>query len=195
MIKKLVMWVKSLLAPAKIEDFKVDEYIAHQARQGKLAGYPRQGVEELVAKKVPATPPKSLNQQLKGVELPSYAKGKTLPPKAKRQYIKQARASSAPKMSGSPPSFGYNSQANHTAGIDPMNAAIGGYMAATIMQQDVPEVTGKIGVEECRHGSENHPGVSDHHSPMVTSGYESSSTGGSYDSGSYDSGSSYSSCD
>lgn len=45
---------------------------------------------------VEKTPPKPLNEQLKGVELPAYAKGKTLPPKAKRQFIKQAKTSGYP---------------------------------------------------------------------------------------------------
>lgn len=195
MFKKFAAWVKALFAPAKIEDFKVDEYIAHQTRQGTRAGDSRREIEEPVVEKAPATPPKTLNQQLKGVELPSYAKGKTLPPKAKRQYIKQAKASSAPKMGGSPTRFSHDNQVNQNTGIDPMNAALGGYVAATLMQQDGPEVSGKIGVQECRSPGEGYTGVPDHSSPVATSSYESSSTSSSYDPGSYDSGSSYSSCD
>lgn len=125
MIKKFVAWVKALFAPAKIEDAKVDEYIAKQSRtvnevrfskaEDRPLSQPLAKNEVLVSvdteketarvitvetrtrvEKAPATPPKPLNEQLKGVELPSYAKGKTLPPKAKRQYIKQAKVSGSP---------------------------------------------------------------------------------------------------
>lgn len=108
MFKKFVAWVKALFVPVVIKEESVDEFINAQRRVHtepvtRKVVVPKPKVEEPVTpvvkpavQKAPVTPPKPLNEQLKGVELPTYAKGKTLPPKAKRQFIKQA------KMSGSP---------------------------------------------------------------------------------------------
>lgn len=218
MIKKFVAWVKALFAPAKIDDAKVDEYIAKQSRRThdesdvvlkatvkgdevtftKPQEDDRQVVnvtvvpstKESVAKveadlkeagiKVPPTPPKPLNEQLKGVELPAYAKGKTLPPKAKRQFIKQAKASGSPapsrRLDDTPHSTGGH-VASH--GIDPVNAALYGYAAATILNDDTPAAQ-PTPVEECR--------TSHYEAPSYTPSYDSTP---SYSSPSYDSPSSY----
>lgn len=131
---------------------------------------------------VEKTPPKPLNEQLRGVELPAYAKGKTLPPKAKRQFIKQAKVSgtTARRLDDTPHSTGGHVTSH---GIDPVNAALYGYTAATILNDDTPAAQ-PAPVEECR--SSTAPST-------FSSSYGSSSS--SYDSSSYDSGSSYSSCD
>jgi len=143
---------------------------------------------------VEKTPPKSLNEQLKGVELPTYAKGKTLPPKAKRQFIKQAKTSGSPaptrRLDDTPHSTGGH-VASH--GIDPVNAAIYGYAAATILNDDTPAAQ-PAPVEECRSSAATSTYSSSYSSYDDSSSYSSSSSS-SYDSGSYDSGSSYSSCD
>lgn len=254
MIKKFVAWVKALFAPAKIDDVKVDEYIAKQsqtqtvnqvrftkpetvhvdeqlnenqvvvavdlAEQTKRVltvesrSYERPVVNvtvepstpESVAKveadlkaagiKVPVekTPPKPLNEQLKGVELPAYAKGKTLPPKAKRQFIKQAKVSGSPaparRLDDTPHSTGGHVTSH---GIDPVNAAVYGYAAATILNDDTPAAQ-PAPVEECRSSAATSTYSSSYSSYDDSSSYSSSSSS-SYDSGSYDSGSSYSSCD
>lgn len=115
MIRKVVAWVRALFAPAKIEDVKVDEYIATQklraAGESGIGQWSRHmekaKVEEVVTpKKAEPTPPKPLNEQMKGVELPSYAKGRTLPPKAKRNFIKQAKSEQGRKCSTDPAGYG-----------------------------------------------------------------------------------------
>lgn len=139
------------------------------------------------------TPPKPLDEQLKGVELPTYAQGKKLPPKAKRQYIDQAKRVAPRKMSDNPASYG-NSQVN--SGIDPVNAAVYGYAAATILSDDTPSSPAPAPVEECRSSSATSTYSSSYSSSddsYSSSSYSSSSS--SYDSSSYDSGSSSSSCD
>lgn len=226
MIKKFVAWVKALFAPAKIDDVKVDEYIAKQSRRthdesdvvlkatvkGDEVTFTKpqeddrqvvnvtvvpstpEGVAKIEAQvkalgiKAPATPPKPLNEQLKGVELPAYAKGKTLPPKAKREYIKRA-GSPAParRLDDTPHSTGGH-VASH--GIDPVNAALYGYAAATILNDDTP-ASQPAPVEECRSSAATSTYSSSYSSYDDSSSYSSSS----YDSSSYDSGSSYSSCD
>lgn len=222
MIKKFVAWVKALFAPAKIEDAKVDEYIAKQSQARAVSQVrftkaetrpldePLEKNQVLVSVNVPEntkrvvtvetrqtvrevpvekTPPKPLNEQLKGVELPAYAKGKTLPPKAKRQFIKQAKVSGTParRLDDTPHSTGGH-VASH--GIDPVNAALYGYSAATILNDDTPAAQ-PAPVEECRSSSY----TPSHSSYDDSSSYSSSSSSSSYDSGSYDSGSSSSSCD
>lgn len=233
MIKKFVAWVKALFAPAKIDDVKVDEYIAKQSRRthdesdvvlkatvkgdGVTFTKPQEddrqvvnvtvvpSTPESVAKveadlkevgiKVPPTPPKPLNEQLKGVELPAYAKGKTLPPKAKRQFIKQAKMSGSPaparRLDDTPHSTGGH-VASH--GIDPVNAALYGYAAATILSDDTPAAQ-PAPMEECRSSAATSTYSSSYSSYDDSSSYSSSSSSSSYDSSSYDSGSSYSSCD
>lgn len=249
MIKKFVAWLKALFAPAKIEDVKVDEYIAKQSQTQTVnrvrftkpetrpldeplkenevvvgvdasentkrvvtvesRSYERPVVNvtvepstpESVAQveadlkaagiKVPVekTPPKPLDEQLKGVELPAYAKGKTLPPKAKRQFIKQAKVSGSPaparRLDDTPHSTGGH-VASH--GIDPVNAALYGYAAATILNDDTPAAQ-PAPVEECR--------TSHYEAPSYTPSYDSTpSYSPSYDSpSSYDSGYSGGSCD
>lgn len=205
MIKKFVAWLKALFAPAKIEDVKVDEYIAKQSQtqtvsQVRLAkaetrplGEPLEKNQVLVSVNVPEntkrvvtvetrqtvrdvpvekTPPKSLNEQLKGVELPTYAKGKTLPPKAKRQFIKQAKVSGTParRLDDTQHSTGSHVTSH---GIDPVNAALYGYAAATVLSDDTPAAQ-PAPVEECR-------------SSAATSTYSSNYSSPSYDSPSYDS--------
>lgn len=219
MIKKFVAWVKALFAPAKIDDVKVDEYIAKQSQTKRVVtvesrSYERPVVNvtvepstpESVAQveadlkaagvKVPVekTPPKPLNEQLKGVELPAYAKGKTLPPKAKRQFIKQAKVSGTParRLDDTPHSTGGHVTSH---GIDPVNAALYGYTAATILNDDTPAAQ-PAPVEECRSSAATSTYSSSYSSSddsYSSSSYGSSSS--SYDSSSYDSGSSYSSCD
>lgn len=230
MIKKFVAWIKALFAPAKIEDAKVDEYIAKQSqaqtvsqvRFTKAETRPldepleknqvlvsanvaentkrvvtvetRQVVREVPVEK---TPPKPLNEQLKGVELPAYAKGKTLPPKAKRQFIKQA------KMSGSPAPGRRLDDTTHSTGghvvshgIDPVNAALYGYAAGAILSDDTPAAQ-PAPVGECRSSAATSTYSSSYSSSddsYSSSSYGSSSSS-SYDSSSYDSGSSSSSCD
>ncbi|QEG12111.1 hypothetical protein OMEGA_42 [Klebsiella phage vB_KaeM_KaOmega] len=227
MIKKFVAWVKALFAPAKIDDVKVDEYIAKQsqtqtvnqvrftkpetvhvdeqlndnqvvvavdlAEQTKrvVTVETRSTVRETPVEK---TPPKPLNEQLKGVELPAYAKGKTLPPKAKRQFIKQAKVSGTParRLDDTPHSTGGHVTSH---GIDPVNAALYGYAAATILNDDTPAAQ-TAPVEECRSSAATSTYSSSYSSSddsYSSSSYGSSSS--SYDSSSYDSGSSYSSCD
>lgn len=233
MIKKFVAWVKALFAPAKIDDVKVDEYIAKQSRRthdesdvvlkatvkGDEVTFTKpQTVNQVRFTKpenrplddqlndnqvvvavdlaeqtkrvvtvearstvretpVQKTPPKPLNEQLKGVELPAYAKGKTLPPKAKREYIKRA-GSPAParRLDDTPHSTGGH-VASH--GIDPVNAALYGYAAATILNDDTPAAQ-SAPVEECR--------TSHYDAPSYTPSYDSTP---SYSSPSYDSPSSY----
>lgn len=215
MIKKFVAWVKALFAPAKIDDVKVDEYIAKQSQtqtvnqvrfskpetrplgeqlddnQVVVAVETRSTVREVPVEK---TPPKPLNEQLKGVELPAYAKGKTLPPKAKRQFIKQAKVSGTParRLDDTPHSTGGHVTSH---GIDPVNAALYGYTAATILNDDTPAAQ-PAPVEECRSSAATSTYSSSYSSSddsYSSSSYGSSSS--SYDSSSYDSGSSYSSCD
>lgn len=251
MIKKFFAWVKALFAPAKIEDAKVDEYIAKQSRRthdesdvvlkatvkgddvtftkpqtvnqvrftkpetrpldeqlndnqvvvvADLAEQTKRVVtveNRSTVRDVPVekTPPKPLNEQLKGVELPAYAKGKTLPPKAKRQFIKQAKVSGSPaqarRLDDTPHSTG-GYVTSH--GIDPVNAAMYGYAAATILSDDTPSAPAPV--EECRSSAATSAYSSSHSSSddgYSSSSYSSSSS--SYDSSSYDSGSSSSSCD
>lgn len=227
MIKKFVAWLKALFAPAKIEDVKVDEYIAKQSQtqtvnQVRFIKPETVHVDEQLnenqvvvavdlaektkrvvtvesrstVRDVPVekTPPKPLNEQLKGVELPTYAKGKTLPPKAKRQFIKQAKVSGSPaparRLDDTPHSTGGHVTSH---GIDPVNAAVYGYAAATILSDDTPEAQ-PAPVEECRSSAATSTYSSSYSSYDDSSSYSSSSSS-SYDSGSYDSGSSYSSCD
>ena len=234
MIKKFVAWVKALFAPVKIDDVKVDEYIAKQSRRthsesdvvlkatvkGNDVTFTKpqddnsqvvnvtvvpstpESVEKVEADlkaagiKIPVekTPPKPLNEQLKGVELPTYAKGKTLPPKAKRQFIKQAKVSGSPaparRLDDTPHSTGGHVTSH---GIDPVNAAVYGYAAATILNDDTPAAQ-PAPVEECRSSAATSTYSSSYSSYDDSSSYSSSSSS-SYDSGSYDSGSSYSSCD
>lgn len=45
-------------------------------------------------KAVSQAPAKSLDEKLKSVELPAYAKGKVLPPSAKRKFLKQSKSGS-----------------------------------------------------------------------------------------------------
>ena len=235
MIKKFVAWVKALFAPAKIEDAKVDEYIAKQSRRTHdesdvvlkatvkgddvtftkpqednrrvvnvtVAPSTPEGVAKVEADlkaagiKVPVekTPPKPLDEQLKGVELPTYAKGKTLPPKAKRQFIKQAKVSGSPaparRQDDTPHSTGGHVTSH---GIDPVNAALYGYAAATILNDDTPAAQ-TVPVEECRTSHYEAPSYTPSYSSSDDSSSYGSSSSSSYDSGSYDSGSSYSSCD
>lgn len=111
MIRKAVAWIKALFAPAKIEDVKVDEYIATQklrtAGESGIGQWSRHVEKAAVTpSKAEPTPPKSLNEQMKGVELPSYAKGRTLPPKAKRNFIKQAKSGQGRKCSTDPAGYG-----------------------------------------------------------------------------------------
>ena len=227
MIKKFVAWVKALFAPAKIDDVKVDEYIAKQSQtQTQTVNQVRFTKPETVhvdeqlnenqvvvavdlaektkrvltvesrsyERPVEKTPPKPLNEQLKGVELPAYAKGKTLPPKAKRQFIKQAKVSGSPaparRLDDTPHSAGGHVVSH---GIDPVNAALYGYAAATILNDDTPAAQ-PAPVEECRSSAATSTYSSSYSSYDDSSSYSSSSSS-SYDSGSYDSGSSYSSCD
>lgn len=227
MIKKFVAWLKALFAPAKIEDVKVDEYIAKQSQtqtvnQVRFTKPETVHVDEQLnenqvvvavdlaektkrvvtvesrstVRDVPVekTPPKPLNEQLKGVELPTYAKGKTLPPKAKRQFIKQAKVSGSPaparRLDDTPHSTGGHVTSH---GIDPVNAAVYGYAAATILGDDTPAAQ-PAPVEECRSSAATSTYSSSYSSYDDSSSYSSSSSS-SYDSGSYDSGSSYSSCD
>lgn len=227
MIKKFVAWLKALFAPAKIEDVKVDEYIAKQSQtqtvnQVRFTKPETVHVDEKLnenqvvvavdlaektkrvvtvesrstVRDVPVekTPPKPLNEQLKGVELPAYAKGKTLPPKAKRQFIKQAKVSGSPaparRLDDTPHSTGGHVVSH---GIDPVNAALYGYAAATILSDDTPAAQ-PAPVEECRSSSATSTYTPSYSSYDDSSSYSSSSSS-SYDSGSYDSGSSYSSCD
>lgn len=227
MIKKFVAWLKALFAPAKIEDVKVDEYIAKQSQtqtvnQVRFTKPETVHVDEQLnenqvvvavdlaektkrvvtvesrstVRDVPVekTPPKPLNEQLKGVELPTYAKGKTLPPKAKRQFIKQAKVSGSPaparRLDDTPHSTGGHVTSH---GIDPVNAAVYGYAAATILSDDTPAAQ-PAPVEECRSSAATSTYSSSYSSYDDSSSYSSSSSS-SYDSGSYDSGSSYSSCD
>lgn len=81
-------------------------------------------------------------------------------------------------------------------GIDPVNAALYGYTAATILSDDAPAAQ-PTPVEECRSSA----AISTYSSSYSSSddSYSSSSYGSSssssYDSSSYDSGSSSSSCD
>ena len=58
--------------------------------------------QELVnsRKAVSQAPAKSLDEKLKSVELPAYAKGKVLPPAAKRKFLKQSKSGSSYKASG-----------------------------------------------------------------------------------------------
>ncbi|MEI9553831.1 hypothetical protein [Enterobacter hormaechei] len=227
MIKKFVAWVKALFAPAKIDDVKVDEYIAKQSQtqtvnQVRFTKPETVHVDEQLnenqvvvavdlaektkrvvtvetrstVREVPVekTPPKPLNEQLKGVELPAYAKGKTLPPKAKRKFIKQAKVSGTParRLDDTPHSAGGHVTSH---GIDPVNAALYGYTAATILNDDTPAAQ-PAPVEECRSSAATSTYSSSYSSSddsYSSSSYGSSSS--SYDSGSYDSGSSYSSCD
>lgn len=192
MFKKFVAWVKALFVPVVIREESVDQFINAQRRvhTEPVIRKVEAPVVEPVVQKSPVTPPKPLNEQLKGVELPSYAKGKTLPPKAKRQYIKQAQSAPARKFSESPASYG-SSQVHHNSGIDPVNAAVYGYAAATILD-DTPAAAAPV-VEECRSSSSS--SYSPSYSSYDDSSSYSSSSSSSYDSGSYDSGSSYSSCD
>lgn len=140
----------------------------------------------------PATPPKRLNEQLKEVELPSYAQGKKLPPKAKRKYIAEAKR---------PVSRDLRSQ---DTPLDPSSAMFYGVGAAAILSSDdsrssVP-AEAPVRVEECSPAPSHTPSHSDstpsHHSSSSSDSYSSSSSS-SYDSGSSysDSSSSSSSCD
>lgn len=228
MIKKFVAWVKALFAPAKIDDVKVDEYIAKQSQtqtvnqvrftkpetvhvdeqlnenQVVVAVDPAEKTKRVVTvetrstvRDVPVekTPPKPLNEQLKGVELPAYAKGKTLPPKAKRQFIKQAKVSGTParRLDDTPHSTGGHVVSH---GIDPVNAALYGYAAGAILSDDTPSAQ-PAPVEECRSSAATSTYSSSYSSSddsYSSSSYGSSSSS-SYDSSSYDSGSSSSSCD
>lgn len=255
MIKKFLAWVKALFAPAKIDDVKVDEYIAKQKADRQptidpktvkvyLDGQEIKGFDDEVETvnrvrftkaeerpmeqpvgegeaivgfdpdkntikvvkvetetytrpKAPPTPPKPLDEQLKGVELPTYAKGKTLPPKAKRQFIKQAKTSGSPasarRLDDTPHSTGGH-VASH--GIDPVNAALYGYAAGAILSDDTPSSPAPAPVEECRSSAATSTYSSSYSSSddsYSSSSYSSSSS--SYDSSSYDSGSSSSSCD
>lgn len=230
MIKKFVAWIKALFAPAKIEDAKVDEYIAKQSQAQSVSQVrftkaetrpldePLEKNQVLVSVNVPEntkrvvtvetrqtvrevpvekTPPKPLNEQLKGVELPAYAKGKTLPPKAKRQFIKQAKMSGSPapgrRLDDTPHSTGGHVVSH---GIDPVNAALYGYAAGAILSDDTPAAQ-PAPVEECRSSAATSTYSSSYSSSddsYSSSSYGSSSSS-SYDSSSYDSGSSSSSCD
>ncbi|AIA64572.1 hypothetical protein HL10_gp042 [Cronobacter phage CR8] len=230
MIKKFVAWIKALFAPAKIEDAKVDEYIAKQSQAQTVSQVrftkaetrpldePLEKNQVLVSVNVPEntkrvvtvetrqtvreapvekTPPKPLNEQLKGVELPAYAKGKTLPPKAKRQFIKQAKMSGSPapgrRLDDTPHSTGGHVVSH---GIDPVNAALYGYAAGAILSDDTPAAQ-PAPVEECRSSAATSTYSSSYSSSddsYSSSSYGSSSSS-SYDSSSYDSGSSSSSCD
>lgn len=136
--------------------------------------------------KAPATPPKPLDEQMKGVPVPGYAKGK-LPPKAKRQYINQARRAAPRKMSDSPTGYGTSQVGYH--GTDTANAALYGYMAGSVLASDnTPSAPAPV--EECRSSAAISTYSSSYGGSSSSSSYDSSS----YDSGSYDSGSS-SSCD
>lgn len=207
MFKKIIAWVRSLFVKVEIDQDKVDDYITVQSRQyqsAKEKSWSRniekpkvvnvqvvpttqeaieslqQEVDRALASRAPATPPKPLNEQLKGVELPVYAQGKKLPPKAKRQFIEQAKSRSLAPTSRLLDDTPQNPVVTH--GADPATAAMYGYAAATLLA-DTP--TSIPAVEECR----SEAAVSSY-----SSSYESSSSS-SYDSGSYDSGSSSASCD
>lgn len=177
MFKKFVAFLKGLFTPVEIEDTKVDEYISKQSQQGtvnqvrfsKVVDRPLEqplkkdevlvgvnldektakvvSIESRTVEKAQVTPPKPLNEQLKGVELPSYAKGKTLPPKAKRQFIAQAkRPTPVRRLDDTASSTGGQVTSQ---GIDPVNAAIYGYAAAAILNDDTPAPV----IEECRSSS------------------------------------------
>lgn len=194
MFKKAIAWIKTLFTPLKIEERDVDQFIQAQRRNHrqedtvlsvKVRGdketvtTPASAVpvvpEKVAAKGSAVTPPKSLDERLKGVELPAYARGKKLPPKAKRQFIERNNAI----VQGYPArvqSLRRTEDNSSSSPVDPMSAAL---LTAVVLSDDTP-----TRVEECRSSSSSHD-----------TGYSSSSHS-SYDSSSYDSGSSsYSSCD
>ncbi|UZZ64221.1 hypothetical protein A54_257 [Septuagintavirus sv54] len=202
MIKKFVAWVKSLFIPLEVETAAIDKYIAKQAEQRqetasvKFSPVETRSLEEPLKEnevlvglnikdktmkvvdisverpKSQATPPKPLDEQLKGVELPSYAQGKKLPPKAKRQYIDQARRAAPRKMSDSPNGYG-------TSQVDPQVAALGGVATYAAVMSSSEDRTSSS---------------SSYCSSSRSSSYESSSSYDSYSSDSSSSSSS-SSCD
>lgn len=110
MFKKAIAWIKTLFTPLKIEERDVDQFIQAQRRNHRqedtILSVKVRGDKETVTTpasdpvvasqpvtvKATPTPPKSLNEQLKDVELPVYAQGKKLPPKAKRQFIERQNA-------------------------------------------------------------------------------------------------------
>jgi len=207
MFKKVIAWIKTLFTPLKIEEHDVDQFIQAQRRNHNqqdtvLSVKVREGKETVttpastpvvpqpVVAKAPATPPKSLNEQLKDVELPVYARGKKLPPKAKRQFIerKNAIVQSYPARGQSLRRTEDNSSSSP---VDPMSAAL---LTAVVVSNDTP-----TRVEECRSSSSSSHDTdysSSSHSSSHDSYSSSSSSHSSYDSSSYDSGSSsYSSCD
>lgn len=210
-------------AKIEIEDVKVDEYIAKQAQSAKEVRFtkaedrplsqPLAKNEVLVSvdteketarvvtveirnppEKAPATPPKPLNEQFEGVELPAYAQGRKLPPKAKRQYIERAKTRplvpTTRRVDDSPATTGSHvSTVGH--GSDAATMAVLGYTAASVMNNDSTPAPA-----ECRSAAAISTYSSSYSSSDDSSSYHSSSSSSSsYDSGSYDSGSSYSSCD
>lgn len=186
----------------KAEDRKIDEPLAKDEvvvgvdADKETVRVVKVETKSFIRPKATATPPKPLDEQLRGVELPSYAQGKKLPPKAKRQFIDQARRAAPRKVSDNPASYG-NSQINAAPGIDPVNAAMYGYAAATILSDDTPS-SAPAPVEECRSSAATSTYSSSYSSSSSDDSYSSSSYGSSsssYDSSSYDSGSSSSSCD
>lgn len=150
-------------------------------------------VEIKPAERKPATPPKRLNDQLREVELPSYAQGKKLPPKAKRKFIAEAKRPD--RRSEDTTSRGAFDS------LDPTSAIVYGAGAAAILSSDEAQPSGPaeppVRVEECTPAPSYTPSYSDS-TPSHHSSHDSySSSSSSYDSGSSysDSGSSSSSCD
>lgn len=119
MFKKLFAWVKSLFVPLKFEQDKIDEFIAKQSQTRPadvtLSPPVRQPVEtkleedevvvgfdgKFVEVRKVVVAKKSLDEQLEGVTLPAYARGKKLPPKAKKQYIAQSKQQSVSAQASS----------------------------------------------------------------------------------------------
>ncbi|QYC52546.1 hypothetical protein [Salmonella phage SSBI34] len=130
MFKKLVSWFKGLFSSSKVEidEVKVDEYISKQptnvnVRMVEVGTKPIDkplGDKEVVTavntkentvkvaeivqddSKVVIKQGKTLNDKLKEVELPAYAKGRKLPPKAKKEFIKRSRSNGRPMSVSSP---------------------------------------------------------------------------------------------
>lgn len=187
MIKKFFAWIAGLFSPIKIDDQKVDDYIAQQSNKrsvvesidpkkvkvsiaGLEIGGFAEGTKIVVDKKEDAAPRKTLDEQLKEVELPAYAKGKVLPPKAKKQYIARAKSPVTSRSNLD------NSSSSVTA--SPVNDPTGMFAAGVIMGSSASSSSSSYGSCSSYDSSSSH-----------------SSSSSSYDSGSYDSGSSSSSCD
>lgn len=166
MFKKFVAWVKALFAPAKISDAKVDEYIARQSRKIVKSSVETADKSVKVGTSPPrrGTPPKRLDDKLKDVELPVYARGKELPPKAKRQFIEQAKRRPASNSSST-------LKTSSVVQSDTPSAALYGYgvLASEAARQDSDPV-----VSSCR--SSSHSGSSSYDYGSSDSGSSSSSS-------------------